>query len=194
MRHVLFAVGLALTLGVGAQDRDYVVYKVTAKEPYHYRFQGGTWLLWPVTYLGYFVAETTLTKGTELSRVVEFLYWQESSGAYYDWWPTDWFRLLQFGTGQQAIVGCSAWKPLGGVEVEVLVGASAGGAPKSYVGAYLYVEPGSELSREDVKMRLDTKLTAAARAAAAAATGDPLVAAREVVAASLEMRGYQEDR
>jgi hypothetical protein len=43
-------------------------------------------------------------------------------------------------------------------------------------------------------MRLDTKLTAAAEAAAARATGDPLTAIRKMLTDYLESRGYEEDR
>jgi hypothetical protein len=139
--------------------------------------------------------EVTVDKGVTLNRVLSVEYWKGTHGLYYYWWVTTWFSLMQFGNGLQAIVAHDGWKGAKtSIETVLLTGASMDGPPKGYTGVHFTILPGSEVEREDVKMRLDTKLTAAAEAAAARATGDPLTAIRKTLTDYLESRGYEEDR
>jgi|GEM_PF-2570063 len=195
MKRVLLAVVTLLALGLGVRGKEYAVYKASYTQTYDYHFEGGDWDPQPDKYAGYFIGEATVTKETTLDRVLLFDCWKEYGGNVYEWWVTTWFRLVSTGDGQQAIVAHDSAKgEKGFVEAFVLTGASIAGPPKGYTGVHFTLVAGLEVEREEVKLRLDTKLTAAAQAAADAATGDPLTAVRQVVADYLESRGYEEDR
>jgi hypothetical protein len=195
MNRVLLAVVAACALGLCAQDKDYVVYKGAYNQVYDYHFTGGRWEPDPDRYAGFVIMEVSLGQSVTLDRVLGLDYWSGRYGSQYGQWLTTGFRMVQFGDGQEAIVACDTWKNgIVSIEAMLLTAVADKGPPRRYTGVYFTILPGAEVEREEVKLRLDKEFTAAARTAAANATGDPLMAVRDVLAAYLESRGYEQDR
>jgi len=195
MNRALMAVGVCLALGLCARGKEYVVYKAAYSQTFDYHYSGGRWYAQPDKYTGYFIMEVSGTKAVALDRALVFECWKEGSVAYYDTWVTTWFRLVELAGGQMAIVAYDVWAGVPSFyETVLLTGVSMGGPPKAFAGVHFTIVTGNEIEREEAKLRLDTKLTAAAQAAADAAPGDPLLAVQQAVADYLDSRGYVEDR
>ncbi len=183
-----------LSLSLIGQDVEYVVYKASHTQVYDWHLRNGSWAPEPDKYWGYIILEVSGDGAVVLHHTLVFDCWVENGTRYYDWWVSTWFRILTVGNGQFAIAAQGAWNKDGaGVEAVALLGASPDGPPKGFAGVHFTLIPGSEIEREEVKLRLDKKLTAAAQAAASGAE-DPLWAVRQMMGQYLESLGYQEAR
>lgn len=198
MRRLILVLGGLLAFGGHAAESEYAVYKASAVQVYDYHFVGGAWEAQPDKYASFLVTEVSTAKGLTLHRVLMVDYWTGSSGRYYDSWvSTGWFRLLELDPATVALVSVdldTKHAAVADAEAMVLTGKRTDGLPKGFAGIHLTVEIGGEVEREEVKARLDKKLSAAAQAAAATAVGDPFVPIRDILVGYLQSRGYVQAR
>jgi hypothetical protein len=179
-----------------ADGTEYLVYRASVKTPYEYAWSGSAWESYSGGGSALVLLDMTVDrKAPVLNRMALVGFWTEGSGRYYSVETlASGVYFHDFGNGAGALIMTQSWKTAknggSGVEAAVLLCKFADAPPKSFKGTSLTVDPDEEISRSEVGLKLDTKLSASATEAAAAYPANPFGAATNAVIAAVEAMGY----
>jgi hypothetical protein len=199
MKRILAAVALLLVGNVTlAAGTDYVVYRARFRAPFSYeRSDAGDWENRAGCSDGLVLLECAVErKGTTLNRIAIITFRTQAAGRYYSLETlTSGVYLHEFGTGNGALISLQPFskgskQAKAGVDLTVLTFRQRDGAPKSMRGTSLSIAHDQEVERGEMTLRLDTRSSAVAMAAAAANPGDPFSAARATLVDAVEAAGY----